>query len=124
MQNVANAYAAVAQTGLSGRELEASVLIKAAARLQAVMDGWDERQKELDEALTYNRRVWTVLASAVTDPSNPLPDPVKRDLAGLAAFIFKRTVDVLVEPRPDKLTSLISINRNIAAGLREQAKAA
>jgi flagellar protein FlaF len=118
MQQAANVYARVAKTGQTPRETEATVLLNAAARLQAVSEKWDEKQPELMEALTYNRRVWTILSSAATAPENPLPEPVKTQLASLAMFIFNRTFDVMVEPAPAKLTALISINKEIAAGLR------
>lgn len=124
MNRAAATYASVSQTGLSGRDLEASLLIRAAAQLQSVVDAWEDRQHELGEALLYNRRLWTILATAATEAENPLPLKVKQDLAGLAAFIFKRTIDLQVEPASEKVASLISINRNIAAGLREAPKAA
>jgi flagellar biosynthesis activator protein FlaF len=124
MNNAAATYASVGQTGLTGRDLEASLLIRAAAQLQSVVDSWEDRQHELAEALTYNRRLWTILATAATDTANPLPAKVKEDLSLLAAFIFKRTIDLQVEPASEKVSPLISINRNIAAGLRVPAKAA
>lgn len=124
MQSAANTYASVAQAGLTGRDLEASLLIRAAAQLQAVVDGWEERKGQLDEALAYNRRLWSVLATSATEPSNPLPEKVKQDFALLAAFVFKRTTEIMIEPRSDKVAPLVDINRNIAAGLREPACAA
>jgi flagellar protein FlaF len=39
-------------------------------------------------------------------------------------FIFNRTITVLAEPAPEKLKILISINREIAAGLRGSSAAA
>jgi flagellar protein FlaF len=124
MNHAANAYATASKTGLSGRELEASLLIRAAAQLQSVRDDWDARKQGLDEALAYNRKLWTVLATAATEPDNPLPEPVKQDLSRLAVFIFKRTLDLMIEPDAAKVEPLISINRNVAAGLREPARAA
>ncbi len=44
MQNAAQAYGAVAKKTANPRELEADLLLKAAARLQTVHDGWDEQQ--------------------------------------------------------------------------------
>ena len=41
MQHAAQAYGKVANQTSSPRELEADLLLKAAARLQAVSDGWD-----------------------------------------------------------------------------------
>lgn len=124
MNQAVNAYAAASKTGLSGRELEASLLIRAAAQLQSVRDNWDSRQDALDEALAYNRKLWTVLATSATEPDNPLPEPVKQSLTRLAVFIFSRTMDILVHPDAAKVDPLISINRNVAAGLRERAEAA
>lgn len=37
------------------RELEADLLLSAAARLQAIRDGWDSKRAELEAALFYNR---------------------------------------------------------------------
>lgn len=120
----ANAYARAAQTGQSPRELEAQLLIKSAHRLQTVQDNWLTGRSDLSDALTYNRKIWTVLATSATEPTNPLPPDIKRNIAQLAAFIFKRTIDVFAEPAPERLGTLIQINMNIAAGLRGRRLAA
>ena len=78
----------------------------------------DPRVVTLDDALTYNRRLWTILATSVTSNDNPLPDEVKQNLGSLGAFILKHTFDVMSNPSPERLTTLIQINRNIAMGLR------
>lgn len=121
MQNGFNAYAAAAKTAqsvASPRELEASLLIKAATRLQAVADDWDMRGRNLDDALTYNRRLWTLLVSAVIAEDNPLPVGIKNNILGLANFIFNQTFRISSDPHPQALAALIGINRDIAAGLR------
>src|SRR3954447_13613396 len=112
MNQAVNAYAAAAKTGLSGRELEASLLIRAAAQLQSVHDDWDARKGGLEEALAYNRKLWTILATAATEPGNPLPEPVKQNVTRLAMFIFNRTLDLMIAPAPEKVEPLIAINRN------------
>jgi flagellar biosynthesis activator protein FlaF len=114
----------VAQATQSPRELEASVLLKAASRLQAVRDDWHGRRAELDEALTFNRKLWTILVTSVTDADNPLPQAIKNNIANLAIFVFERTMTVMTEPAPEKLGVLVTINREIAAGLRGQPQAA
>jgi flagellar biosynthesis activator protein FlaF len=124
MYQAANVYAKNAQVSQSPRELEANLLIKAASRLQNVQDDWELRFPELDEALTYNRKLWTVLATAVTDPANPLPREIKQNIANLAIFIFNRTVDLMIEAKPERLGVLININRQIAMGLRARPEAA
>ncbi|WP_038358674.1 flagellar biosynthesis regulator FlaF [Bosea sp. UNC402CLCol] len=121
MQNGFNAYAAAAKTAqsvVSPRELEASLLIKAATRLQAVADDWQAREQDLDEALTYNRRLWTLLVSAVIAEDNPLPVGIKTNILGLANFIFNQTFKIAADPQPQGLGILVNINRDIAAGLR------
>jgi flagellar protein FlaF len=92
--------------------------MKAAARLQSVRDGWDERPAGLEDALLFNRKLWTVLATSATRPENPLPVEIKMNIGNIAVFIFSRTLELMTEPRPDKLNALISINTNIASGLR------
>jgi flagellar biosynthesis activator protein FlaF len=112
----------VAKATQSHRELEASILLKAATRLQLIRDDWNGRRAELDDALTYNRKLWTILVTSVTDADNPLPLAVKNNIANLAIFVFERTITVMTEPGPDKLGALVTINREIAAGLRAQPK--
>lgn len=119
----ANAYARTAQAAQSPRELEASLLMKAAQRLQSAADNWAPDRPDLGEALSYNRRIWTVLATSATEPDNPLPPAIKTNVAQLAAVIFQRTLSILTEPAPEKLALLVRINRDVASGLRGQAQA-
>jgi flagellar protein FlaF len=123
MHKATTTYAKVAQETLIGRELEAHVLLKSAARLQNIQENWDNAQSELDAALLNNRRLWTVLVSATTDPSNPLPNDIKNNIANLALFIFNRTLDLSANPQKERIDVLITINRQIAAGLRAKADA-
>jgi flagellar protein FlaF len=118
MQYAANAYSKVAQTTQSPRELEASILMKAATRLQGIREDWEGRAKELDDALTFNRKLWTVLVSSVTRPDNPLPGPIKQNIANLGLFIFSHTLSLMSDAKPERLGILVTINREIAAGLR------
>ena len=116
----AHAYAQTAKITVSPRNLEADLLVKSANRLQAVKDGWPESQSDLRGALTYNRRLWTIFATSATAEDNPLPNAIKQSIGNLGLFIFKQTMTLESEPQPEKLTSLISINREVAAGLRAE----
>jgi flagellar protein FlaF len=118
MQQVANAYARVAQSTQSPRELESSILLKAGMKLQAVKDRWPDSEADLDAALTYNRKLWTILVSSVTREDNPLPREIRQNVVNLGLFIFKHTFAVTIEPDPARLQVLININRELAAGLR------
>ena len=73
MQHAAQAYGAVAKQTANPRELEADLLLSAAARLQAIHDGWDAKFPELDAALVYNRKLWSIFVTSATSPENPLP---------------------------------------------------
>ena len=73
MQNPAQTYGNVAKQISSPRQLEADLLLQAASRLQSVHDAWTEKQQMLDEALRYNRKLWSIFLSSVTDKENPLP---------------------------------------------------
>lgn len=119
MHHGAAAYASTAKVtaAVNPRDLEASLLLKAAARLQAVKEDWAGRAHELGPALAYNRKLWTILSTSATTPENPLPTAIKNNIANLGLFIFQRTIDIEIAPAPEKLGILVSINSNIAAGL-------
>lgn len=117
MQDAAKKYGAIAKQTASPRELEADLLLNAAARLQAVRDGWDGNRTQLDAALYYNRRLWSIFVTSATSPENPLPAPVRQNVANLGIFVFNHTMTVLANPKPENLGALININRQLAAGL-------
>lgn len=118
MQSAAQAYSKVATQTSSPRELEADLLLKAAARLQAVVEKWDgKKSNEYHDALSYNRRLWVILFSAVSSADNPLPREARQSVANLGLFIFNETVKLTTEPDRDKVVSLVDINRQVAAGL-------
>ncbi len=119
-----HAYQKTLQTGTSPRQLEATLLMKAATRLKAVQDNWDSDRSDLDAAVIYNRKLWTILASAATEEDSELPVDVKRNIAAIAIFIFNRSLDLIVDPKASDLDSLIEINRNIATGLNAEPQAA
>lgn len=124
--NPMNAYRKVEQDTLSGRDVEAMVLVKAANKLKDCQDNWEsaDRDKKLDESLKFNQLVWSIFQSELAAEDNPLPKPLRVNLLRLSAFIDGRSLETLAYPASEKLTILININRNIAAGLREPPKAA
>lgn len=117
MQNAAQAYGNVAKQIVNPRELEADLLLKAASRLQAVHDGWDHKTKDLDEALLYNRKLWSIFLTSVTSPDHPLPAAIRQNVANLGLFVMNQTVALMSDPKREQLSSLININRELATGL-------
>lgn len=116
--HAALAYQQTRRAVVTGRDLESMLLLKAAAQLQAVRDDWDGRHADLLPALTYNRKLWTVLIDLILKPDNPLPAEDKNNLFNIALFIFRHTVAVQANPDPDEIAPLVDINRTIAQGLR------
>jgi len=121
MNYASQAYAKTAKETAPPRELEATLLLKAAAQLQAVHDTWDDKRSGLHNALMYNRRLWTVFIDAVIRPDNKLPALIRDNLVKLGAFVMGETFSLLTKPRAKHLRSIIKINRAIAAGLRGKA---
>jgi flagellar biosynthesis activator protein FlaF len=119
-QTAFKAYDNVNKSTMSGRDVEAEVLTKAALKLKACQDNVTRNGHDanLDAALKYNQRVWCIFQAELENPGNPLPTALKIDLLRLVAFIDKRTLETIAYPSPEKLTILININNNIAAGLR------
>lgn len=113
-------YDHVAKSTLSGRDIEAEVLTKAALKLKDCQTHWDaaDRPAKLDQALKLNQRVWSILQAELGKPENALPEAIKMNLLRLSAFIDKRIFEIMAYPSPEKLTIIININSNIAAGLR------
>ena len=117
MRSAAQTYKNVARQTSNPRELEATLLLQAAAPLHSVHDFWDEKRSQLDDALRYNRKLWSVFLTEMTDSKNPMPKAVRQNVANIGLFVMNHTVKVMNDPRPDHLGSLININREIAAGL-------
>ena len=121
MHYASNAYAKTAIETASPRELEANILLQAAAKLQAVHDSWRDKPSGLEGALLYNRRLWTIFIDAVLSESNRLPLHVRENIKRLGVFIMGETFSLMTNPKPEHLMSIIKVNRGIAAGLRGKA---
>ena len=126
MQTVAQTYAKNAQATGNPRELEAQLLLRAAAKLQAVKDAEAQADTDVVSAIRYNRRLWLVFAGSLGRPENQLPAAIKQNVANLANFVINHSMKL--ESDKDgalgRVGVLININRDIAAGLRAQAVAA
>jgi len=123
-QNPVNAYTNMQKEALSGRELEASVLSRAGLMLKQVQENWNapDRETRFLEAIKFNQKVWSFFQAELSDPENPLPKKLREDILSLSIFIDKRLFEVMAFPDPEKLSIVIDINFNIAAGLRTKAE--
>jgi flagellar biosynthesis activator protein FlaF len=123
LQNAVKSYQSVDKETMSGRETEARVLTQAALKLVECQNNWDAAglKQRLDDALKFNQRIWSIFQVEVSKSDNPLPDQIKQNILMLSRFIDKRIFDTMAFPEKQKLTILIKINQNIAAGLRGSA---
>jgi flagellar protein FlaF len=114
------AYKRTHKAAMSGREIEASVLTQAAIKLLNCQDKWgtDGHAERLEEALRFNQLIWSIFQTELAKPENPLPKKLREDLLSLSMFIDKRIFDTMAAPEADKLTVLVNINMNIAAGMK------
>lgn len=92
--------------------------MKSAAQLQTIQDNWDDLKDTANDALFYNRRLWAVFMDAVSAEDSPLPRPIAQNIMNLGLFVFNQTLKVQTKKEPSLLSSLISINQQIALGLR------
>jgi len=124
MQQALNTYSNMQKENLSGRELEASVLSRAALMLKNVQDNWDDpnREQKLIEAIKFNQKVWSFFQAELSDPENPLPKNLRQDILNLSIFIDKRLFETMAFPEKEKLNIVVDINLNLAAGLRTKAE--
>lgn len=112
------AYQQVAKRTASPRDLEATLLTKAAGNLQRIRDDWERAQGDLYSALKFNRKLWTVFLSSATREDNPMPQAIRQNIANLGMFVMSHSIKLEANPQPAPLNVLININREIAAGLR------
>jgi flagellar protein FlaF len=120
-KNPLQAYQEIDKAGMTGRDVEAYALTKAAMALRECQQKWDspERGQLLDHALKLNGRIWSIFQAELTRVDNPMPPQIKQNILKLGAFIDQRSIEVIASPKPEALNIIISINENLAAGLRE-----
>src|SRR5215213_3833146 len=115
MSNAAQAYSRTSQTTASPREIEAQALLKAARQLLDVQTNWNGPDKNMHNALMFNRRLWSIFMSAAETNDNQQPMEIRQNIANIGVFVMKQTIDMQLNPDPAKLKSLIDINCNLAA---------
>lgn len=118
--NPYDAYVTTAKMTMSDREVEASALTKAALLLQNCRQNWDapDREQRLSEALEFNQKLWSIFQASLIAPDHPMPPALRRDILQLSGFIDRRIFDMMAFPAAEKLTAIIDIDQNLAAGLR------
>jgi flagellar protein FlaF len=113
-------YGTTARMSMSDREVEAAALTKAASLLKACQDDWEAagRDRRLADASEFNQKLWSIFQSSLLAPDHPMPIELRQNILRLSLFIDKRIFEIMADPAPEKLTAIIQISRNLAAGLR------
>ncbi len=99
-----------------GRALEARALTRCAIALTEALNSADLATTE--EAVTLNNRLWLFFYSEIESGRVSLPAEVATNIASLASYVVSVAQRAYSGERK-VLETLISINRNIAAGLME-----
>ena len=120
-QHATQAYQTVAKRTGNPRDLEANLLSRSATNLQRIRENWQLADAELPVALKFNRKLWNVFLNSAMRDDNPMPAPIRQNIANLGLFVLSHTMKVEVRPEPARLDVLININREVAAGLRASA---
>ena len=115
--SAASAYARVATTTASPRDIEAQTLLKAANKLQDAMKSADPLSEQTMHALMFNRKLWSIFLSEAMRDTNPQPLDVRQKIANISVFVLSQTAALQLAPQFEHFRPLIEINRNIAAGL-------
>lgn len=113
-------YNTVIQPG-DPRKTEAWALMQAAVRMKLAQDSGDFDQ--MRSALRLNWRLWTILQSDLLEPDCPVPPELRANMLSLSNFVDRQVVAFMANPEARLLDSLISINREISAGLSSADKA-
>jgi flagellar biosynthesis activator protein FlaF len=109
---------------LEGRELEASVLFRAAQKLRHCARTWEndptgEFNDNLTDSLQFNQRLWSYLQAELSDPGNALPETLRLNLLRLGKFIDKRIFTLFAGGGTvEDLLSIARVNERIAEALQ------
>ena len=101
------------------RSTEAKALLKAAKMLQDLQVSWDSKAPDkIEKTLKFNRQIWVLFYdSALVNEDPARPKGLSSNVVNLANFVFRRSMEILAAPEPEKLNILININREVASGL-------
>ena len=70
------------------------------------------------DALDWNRRLWSALASDCSDSANALPEALRASIISLSLWVSRHTSAVM--RREEDMEALVEVNRIIMQGLAPQ----
>ncbi len=121
----ANPYSSVPR-GENATLTEAWALVSAARKIAESFEVSDDKERKaaMQAALRTNWKLWTIFQAELSlEEEASVQGDLRINILTLAKFVDNQTVQQLPNPDPERLLVLIDINRNIANGLLEGAKA-
>ena len=112
-----NPYDRMRKATLTGRALEHAVLARVTARLAEPGAG----PGAFERAVEDNRQLWMRFAADLCQPGNACSDALKGGLISLAAYVERRSGELLTAGGDP--SALVEINRNVMKGLSGTASA-
>lgn len=116
------AYQKVAQRAEDPRQAEYRLFGQVTkALIEASEVPIDDLKTRID-ALDWNRRLWSALATDCSDPGNALPAQARAQIISLSLFVSRHSSAIM--RREEDFDTLIEINRMMMQGLAGRADAA
>lgn len=115
-----NAYKKVQTANETPRQTEYRLFSDVTRSLIKARDA-GTKDKVLFEALDWNRRMWSVLATDCGVEGNGLPDQLRAGIISLSIWVSKYSSQVVRDNEP--VDPLIDINRTVMEGLAMGVKA-
>jgi flagellar protein FlaF len=109
------AYQSAAQRAENPREAEYRLFGQVTRALMEAAQTDPSDFKTRIDALDWNRRLWSALATDCSDPSNSMPAAARASIISLSIWVAKHTSAVM--RREEEIQDLIDVNRMIMQGL-------
>ncbi|MBC6980596.1 flagellar biosynthesis regulator FlaF [Caulobacter sp. 17J80-11] len=109
------AYQRAAQRAENPREAEYRLFGQVTRALMEAAKADPSDFKTRIEALDWNRRLWSTLATDCSDPANGQPDALRAQIISLSIWVNKHSSAVM--RREEEFEPLIEINRIVMQGL-------
>ena len=109
------AYKQATTRSESPREMEYRLFGEVTRALMQAANVDPSDTKTRIEALDWNRRLWSTLATDCADPGNAMSMPMRAQIISLSLFVSKHSSDVM--HGDEDFDILIQINRSIMQGL-------
>ncbi len=109
------AYQSAAQRAENPREAEYRLFGQVTRALMEAAKADPNDFKARIDALDWNRRLWSALATDCADPSNTLPEAARAQIISLSIWVAKHTSAVM--RKEEDIQDLVDVNRIIMQGL-------